>query len=553
VTIETLSDDVLLNVFRHNLAVAPRFWPTLASVCQRWRQVVLTSPLGLNLRLHCTHGTPVLNALDCWPALPIIIKYGGFPNLDPPAPEDNDNIVAALKQSSRVSSISLTVLSSLNEKLSAISEPLSELEELILLTQDKIQLTLPAAFRWGSRLRTLHVTGLAVPSLPLLLAPSQNLMDIQLHEIPSAGFFPPEEFSSALSGMAQLQSLTFHLVSFPRRRSGYIGLPPSSGQRVVLPSLRCLRYRGTTKYLDCFVARIDAPHLEDIDITLFSQPTMDALQLGQFIERIEMQTSFSHAEVKNSAYAISIAFTNSSASARLRVQTPCTPSDWQLSSAAQVCDSFFPFLFRVNNLGINMAKPSSGNDDVDGGQWLELVRSFSGARDFSVTGELAIDLLCALCPGDGGATTDTTVFPNLQDLHVRMPESVNGQFRDAALSFITHRRLSGSPVELRFLCHICDAIFTRQQGLQTHLVDLHAYRVVCSYCDDFKRERGYDHLFRDHLENKHPEVVRNDKLFLNPFSTLSLPSELEGLVNRHSSLRTTVVVTPSAPASTPNR
>lgn len=229
VTIETLSDDILLNIFRHNLVAAPRFWPTLVSVCQIWRQIVLTSPLGLNLRLHCTHGTPVLKALDFWPALPIIVKYGGVPNLDPPALEDNDNIVAALKQSNRVRSVSLTVTSTLIEKLFAISEPLLELEELVLLTQDNMQLTtIPATFRWGSRLRTLSMTRVSILSLPLLLAPCLGLIDIQLHEIPSAGYFPPEAFANALSGITQLQSMSLHFLSFPRRRS-YLGFPHCRG------------------------------------------------------------------------------------------------------------------------------------------------------------------------------------------------------------------------------------------------------------------------------------------------------------------------------------
>src|ERR1700761_7095216 len=107
-----LSDDILLNIFRQYLDSSPRFWPTLASMCKRWRQIVLTSPLGLNLRLYCTHGKNVLEALDCWSALPIIVQYGGTPDLDPPAPGDDDNIIAALKQFCRVTSISLTVTSS---------------------------------------------------------------------------------------------------------------------------------------------------------------------------------------------------------------------------------------------------------------------------------------------------------------------------------------------------------------------------------------------------------------------------------------------------------
>ncbi|KAH9010344.1 hypothetical protein EDB83DRAFT_2557217 [Lactarius deliciosus] len=349
VTIEMLYDDILLNIFRNYLDVAPRTWPTLTYVCQRWRQIVHTSPLGLNLRLYCTYGTPVLKTLDCWPTLPIIVQYGGLPDLDPPSPEDDDNIMAALKRSGRVNSISLTATSSLVGKLSAISEPFSELEELILLSRDNMQLSPPNTFRWGPHLRTLHSTRIAFPSLPQLLSPSHDLVDIQLHEIPSTGYFSPEAFADALSGMTHLRTLSLHFLSFPPRRN-YLSLPPLSGERVLLPTLTFLKYRGTSKYLDSLVARIDAPGLGDIDITFFSQPTMDASQLGRFIERTGIQTSLSRADVQISADAISIFFFNSSTPTPLRLRISCKQLDWQLSSMAQVCDQFSPFLFRVKLL-----------------------------------------------------------------------------------------------------------------------------------------------------------------------------------------------------------
>ncbi|KAH8981830.1 hypothetical protein EDB86DRAFT_3247532 [Lactarius hatsudake] len=251
----------------------------------------------------CSANLAYAHTLDCWPALPIVVQYGGFPDLDPPSPEDDDNIMAALKQSGRVISISLTVTKSLLEKLSAIFEPFSGLEELVLLSQDHMQLTLPSTFRWGSHLRTLHSTKVAFHSLPRLLSRShwQDLVGIQLHEIPSAGYFSPEAFANALSGMTRLRTLSLHFHSLPPRRN-YPSLPPLSGERVVLPALVSLKYRGTSKYLDSLVARIDAPGLRDIEITLFSQPTMDASELGRFIERIEMQTSHNQAEVQTHFY-----------------------------------------------------------------------------------------------------------------------------------------------------------------------------------------------------------------------------------------------------------
>ncbi|KAH9000189.1 hypothetical protein EDB92DRAFT_474237 [Lactarius akahatsu] len=161
--------------------------------------------------------------------------------------------------------------------------------------------------------------------------------------------------------MTQLEILSLHFLSLPSRRE-YLNSPPPPEGHAVLPTLKCLKYRGTSKYLDDL--RIDAPRLEDIGITFFSQPTMDASQLGRFIERIEMQTSLCRADVQTSARAISICLSN--AGARLNLQISCEQLDWQLSSMAQICDHFSPFLSRVENLGIFMAQSSTVQRHVQG-------------------------------------------------------------------------------------------------------------------------------------------------------------------------------------------
>ena len=66
---------------------------------------------------------------------------------DSPAPEDEENIIFTLKQVDRVCSISLTVTNSLLEKLTAISEPPSEPEDLVLFPPDNSRLTLPRTFQ----------------------------------------------------------------------------------------------------------------------------------------------------------------------------------------------------------------------------------------------------------------------------------------------------------------------------------------------------------------------------------------------------------------------
>ena len=538
-----LSDDILLNIFRQYLDATPRRWPLLTHVCRRWQQVILRTPLGLQLRLYCTHGTPVLKNLDCWPPLPLVIAYGGQGSqvLNPTVPEDENNIIAALKQSDRVISISITLTNSLLRKLSTISGPFSKVEELFLLSHDNLQLTLPGGFRWGACLRTLHVTRIAIPPLPQLLSSSTDLVELQLHDIPMTGYLSPEAFANALSGASQLRLLSLHFLSFPRRN--YVNFP----HHIILPVLTCFKYRGISKYLDNFVARIDAPRLRDVDITFFNQPTMDASQLGQFIERTEMQSSFTEAETQISACAISISFQNPTTSTRLRLRIRCTRLDWQLSSMAQVCDQFSPFLFGVKHLAFNSSDFPSGQSDVDGEQWLELVHSFSSAITFSISGELSTGILCALRPTDEGYTTATTVLPALRNLRVQKPTLVDLSFWDAAQSLVTSRGLSFHLIDSEVQCHICNTSFALQK-LKEHLILQHAYEIVCSYCGDFEFTPAYIHRFQEHLRRIHPQIAQNDDLVTR--STLALtPLQLDTLANRHSSLRKPHIVTPSTLAT----
>ncbi|KAI9464599.1 hypothetical protein BJY52DRAFT_830825 [Lactarius psammicola] len=524
VTIGKLPGEVLLNIFLHCLDASPQFWPTLVHVCQNWRRIVFTSPLTLHLRLYCKHGTPVLKNLGCWPPLPIDVQYGGSPTLYPPSPEDEDNVVAALKHSDRVSSIRLTVTSSLLAKFFPIEEPFSDLEDLVLLSQNSMGLALPSTFKWGSRLRRLRSTRIAFPSLPRLLSPSLDLVDLQLHEVPSAGYFSPEGFASALTGMTQLRSLSLHFLS-PVSRPSHISPSPSPGERVVLPALTHLKFRGASEYLNSLVTRIDAPGLVDIEIRFFNQLIFHLSQLRRFIDQIEMQKSHHRVDIVFSGRAVSITFTRPEAHARLTLQISCEQLDWQLSSIAQICDHFFPLLSSVQDLGIGTTKRPSGEDDVDDEQWLELIRAFDGAEDFRVAGELTTDILRTLRPVDG---EQTAVLPALRNLRISELLSIQGPLREAVESLTTSRQLSGHPIRVylpskvsavlgagrevsaippaRYFCHYCDARYVNQQGLNRHIKDKHTPQNQCPFCN-FVWSPGRRYLFRRHLESEHPEAA----------------------------------------------
>jgi hypothetical protein len=300
-------------------------------------------------------------------------------------------------------------------------------------------------------------------------------------------------------------------------------LPPPQEDRVVLPALTCLKYRGVSKYLDSLISRVDA-RLGDIDITFFNQPTLDASQLGLFVDRTESPLQ---ADILFSEVTISITITHSRALTRLGLQISCEQLDWQSSSISQICDHFSSFLTSVEDLGIDMTGPSSVPEDMDGEQWLRPIRAFGGAQGFRVASKLATDILSALrrAAADEG---HETVLPALRRLHVQEPRSMYGPLRDSLAPFVAQRRLSNHPVQIdysesRYTCQICCVSFGGWEDLVRHMKYQHPNQNMCPYCGVFQWSQARNYLFQDHLESEHPEVALTDALILNPDFESFLP------------------------------
>jgi hypothetical protein len=128
-----------------------------------------------------------------------------------------------------------------------------------------------------------------------------------------------------------------HFLS-PASRPSHVGLSPSLRERVVLPTLTHFKFRGASEYLNSLVTRIDTPGLVHVEVRFFNQLIFHLSQLGQFIDRIDVQKSHRRADIVFSGRAVSITFTQPGAPARLTLQISCEPLDWQLSSMAQMCD-----------------------------------------------------------------------------------------------------------------------------------------------------------------------------------------------------------------------
>ena len=428
-TIGRLSDDVLLNIIRYYLNASPRFWPRLAHTCRKWRHIVFTSQQALHLRLFCSPGTPVSTTLDCWPPLPIVLEYGGSLALDPPAPEDEVNIIAALKRSDRVSSISLTVTTSLLNKLYAVERPFLALEDLILSSQDSV--LLPSSFQCGPQLRRLHLTRIVFPSLLQLLDSSRNLVDLRLHEIFFFWYYSIEGLTNALSGMPQLQSLSLHSLPPPDHVSSHT--PP---YRHVLPALTRLSFRGTAGYLERLVLRIDAPRLRDIQVTLSDKFTRNLSRFGEFVNRIERHNSPRQARILSSEHAISISLTQPGAPACFEFQLLSGLLSEQLFAMSYILPKISAFLLNVEDLHISVTQASSQDDNLYRERWLGLLESFAGVKWLHIDVNDSADIVRAL---QSMYSWRKTVPPTLYTLYLQHPRPPHTPLSEAIVSFVTSR------------------------------------------------------------------------------------------------------------------
>ncbi|KAH9046560.1 hypothetical protein EDB84DRAFT_657659 [Lactarius hengduanensis] len=417
-----LPAEVLLNVFRYYLDVSPRLWPGLVHICRKWRQIVFASQQALRLRLFCTPGTPVLKTLDLWPALPIVVQYGGSLAHDPPAPEDEDNIMVALKQSARVSSIHLAVTRSLREAFNAIEAPFSELEDLVLLSQDGGRLALPNTFRWGRHLHSLHLTRITFPALPQLLCSSRNLVDLQLHGVFKALRLSPGALGDALSGMTQLRALSLHFLPI----ANFVGATSPSRGRVVLPAITRLDFRGMSEYLEDLVVRMYAPRLGD---TFFDELIFDVPNLRKFINRIKMQKSHSRAEVLFSGHTISISFTQPGAPTRSELRISHEPLNRKLPSMTEICNRLATFLSGVEDLRVHAL--TTGQDNMDSEKWAKLIHPFRGTKWFHIAGDLSVLSL------ELSGKRRRPLLPALHKLYIHEPGPRYAPLREAAVSLMS--------------------------------------------------------------------------------------------------------------------
>ncbi|KAF8260876.1 hypothetical protein EI94DRAFT_1789740 [Lactarius quietus] len=166
-------------------------------------------------------------------------------------------------------------------------ETFTPLTRLRIWSGDNDVPVLPREFlgRSAPHLQELILYGIPLSAFPIILPSASDLVKLSLYNIPQTGYISPDAMVAGLATLTRLRDLWIGFHS-PNSRPNKI--PISLTTRTVLPALTYFYLRGVRENLEDFVARIDAPRLDRIEIDYFSQLIdFEVPQLSRFIDRSE--------------------------------------------------------------------------------------------------------------------------------------------------------------------------------------------------------------------------------------------------------------------------
>ena len=194
------------------------------------------------------------------------------------------------------------------------------------------------------------------------------------------------------------------------------------------------------------VAIIDAPRLEDIEITLSDGPIFWLPKLCKFIDRIEMHKSHSRAHILFSEDAISISLMHPGTPTCLKLELFCKSSSVQLYFMARICVDFSVFLLNVRVLRISATKPE-WIERVPLERWLEILNSFSGVMCLQIDPEYLTSVVHALLLLE---RRPQHVLPALHKLYIPRFKH-HAPVRMFVESLIASRSISGHHIRVEFV------------------------------------------------------------------------------------------------------
>ena len=301
------------------------------------------------------------------------------------------------------------------------------------------------------RLLSLYLYSILFLGLPKLLlsATHWHLHTLYLWRIPHSGYFSPDALVIILSALTSLETLLFGFES-PRSCPDRESERPPPSTRTILPVFKHFRFQGVSEYLEDFVACVDAPQLNHLDIILFNDVAFDTPQLIHLIRRTPISRTLERAHIAFQDRAVGVIFsprTSYASHLELRITISCRGLDWQVSSLGQVCTSCSPFLSTLEDLYI--FKCTNGELDwkgkVENSLWPELLHSFIAVKNLYLSEEFAQHIAPALQELVEGRTAGVLIA--LQHIFLEGLES-SGLVEEGIGKFVAARQVAGHPITI---------------------------------------------------------------------------------------------------------
>ena len=366
-----------------------------------------------------------------------------------------DNVIALLEHSDRIRQLSIFLNPYTTREIenlwTAMQAPFPELTDLELgLYWPSYLPVLPDSFLGGSatRLRYLFLESIPFPGIPKLLLSATHLVRLSLSNIPHSGYFSPEAMVTCLSALTSLEWLELGFQS-PQSCPDLETQPPFLPTRFVLPTLTVVLFKGTSEYLEEFLARIDAPQVYRLDITFFNDIDFNTSGLIQFISRTPKLGEYGEARLifeDRKAIVELLPQPRPSDDRTVQVTILCQVSNWQLSSLAQICTLSLRPLLTMENLYIkNEYRRPDWKDDIEAAEWLDLLHPFTAVKNLYLSEQFAPHMAPALQELTGERTTE--VLPALQNLFLEGFQP-SKPVQEGVARFISARLLANQPVAI---------------------------------------------------------------------------------------------------------
>jgi hypothetical protein len=239
--------------------------------------------------------------------------------------------------------------------------------------------------------------------------------------------------------------------------SNDIGRELTNVERISLPNLFEIDFKGDSSYLEGIAARITAPLLSSFRATFLTGSSPSLLHLpGLLSSTLELRLpvasiKFSQTRVDDANVAIYMARTEQNLdywpfAAPFQMVFFSHEFSLQVESAGRLCSTLTPILSAVEKLHLDVDWNSwhlEDDDDIEDVTWLNLLRPFRNVEKLQVDSGLIADLSLALCSNDNGPITD--ILPGLCKL--TRPDYT--YFREAFDKFIATRREAGQHITKR--------------------------------------------------------------------------------------------------------